>query len=116
MAEPAQPREPGERQRLRARLLEFLKFRVLAAQEEFFIAFAGAPLPEAAGGALSSSDGGDPLPVRKPDNSSEVSGVTSGLSASAFRAWLTPVWPEALGLADEDLLATLAQAHRLYVN
>jgi hypothetical protein len=34
--------------RLRARLLEFLKFRVLAAQEEFFAAFGGAePTPDA---------------------------------------------------------------------
>ena len=72
--------------RLRARLLEFLKFRVLAAQEEFFEAFL---VPQSSAGHL---------------------------DASRFRAWLQSLWPEALDLDDADLLATLEQARHLYVN
>lgn len=76
--------------RLRARLLEFLKFRVLAAQAEFFTAFqAAAPAEAAAPGPL------DPDLVRR---------------------WLGSHWPEALDLSDLDLQRTLDQAHRLYVN
>jgi hypothetical protein len=67
--------------RLRARLLEFLKFRVLAAQAEFFTSLEG--------------PGGD-------------------LAADRLRAWLAPLWPEALDLSDDDLLATLEQARHLY--
>lgn len=70
--------------RLKARLLEFLKFRVLAAQEGFFLDLAGE-----AGGRI------DPLRVRQ---------------------WLRPLWPEALALDDEALLATFETARRLYVN
>ncbi|KEF41883.1 MAG: hypothetical protein ER33_09055 [Cyanobium sp. CACIAM 14] len=70
--------------RLRARLLEFLKFRVLAAQEAFF-------------SDLQTDDGSAPDPAR-------------------FRRWLAPLWPEALVLGDEELLATLETARRLYVN
>jgi hypothetical protein len=77
--------------RLRARLLEFLKFRVLAAQEEFFAAFM-APIT-----AAGLTHPGDP-------------------EAERFRAWLHPLWPEALDLDDADLLATLDQARRLYVD
>jgi hypothetical protein len=72
--------------RLRARLLEFLKFRVLAAQEEFFVAFL---VPQSSAGEL---------------------------DASRFRNWLQSLWPEALDLDDADLLATLEQARQLYVN
>ena len=71
--------------RLRARLLEFLKFRVLAAQEEFFEAFL-------------------------------ASQPTGHLDPKRLRAWLRSLWPEALDLDDTDLLATLEQARRLYVN
>ena len=76
--------------RLRARLLEFLKFRVLAAQETFF----------------------DDL--RLPD----VQGFPTdwdGLDIAAFRAWLAPLWPEALALADGDLRRCLEDARRLYL-
>ena len=79
--------------RLRARLLEFLKFRVLAAQEEFFVAFR-APQP-------SEVSAKDSTPVLDP---------------ARFRAWLGSLWPEALDLDDTDLLSTLEQARRLYGN
>ena len=76
--------------RLRARLLEFLKFRVLAAQEDFFAAF--------------QADGGNgPADAAPPD-------------PERVRRWLGPLWPEALDLSDPDLLATLAQARSLYIN
>jgi len=85
--------------RLRARLLEFLKFRVLAAQEEFFVAFMASQPREALGqdpkAGLSPSGELDPKPLR---------------------AWLRSFWPEALDLDDTDLLATLEQARRLYLN
>jgi hypothetical protein len=68
--------------RWKARLLELLKFRVLAAQESFF-----ADLMEY-GGKRS-----DP---------------------ERFRRWLAPLWPEALALDEEALLATLASARHLY--
>ena len=71
--------------RLRARLLEFLKFRVLAAQEEFFVAFM-------------------------------ASQATGDLDPARVRAWLRSHWPEALDLDDTDLVATLEQARRLYLN
>lgn len=81
--------------RLRARLLEFLKFRVLAAQEAFFVAFEPAAPPRANGHH-------DPaIPSADPER---------------LRAWLATLWPEALDLDDTDLLATLDQARRLYVN
>lgn len=76
----------AEPQRLRARLLEFLKFRVLAAQEGFFSAGAGH---------------GD---------------ATPSAIVAWFRPWLAGHWPEALALSDEDLLSTLDTARRLYVN
>jgi len=74
--------DPAEQLRLRARLLEFLKFRVLASQEAFF------------------------EPWQRGD----------GRDAERFRQWLTGLWPEALRLADHDLLAVLDQARSLYVN
>jgi hypothetical protein len=80
--------------RLRARLLEFLKFRVLAAQEAFFVAFEPAPSPSAES-------------QRDP---------TTAADPKRLRAWLATVWPEALDLDDADLLASLEQARRLYVN
>jgi len=76
--------------RLRARLLEFLKFRVLAAQETFF----------------------DDLRL------ADVQGFPAdwdGLDIAAFRAWLAPLWPEALALADADLRRCLEDARRLYL-
>jgi len=76
--------------RLRARLLEFLKFRVLAAQETFF----------------------DDL--RLPD-AQEVPADWDRLDIAAFRAWLAPLWPEALALADGDLRRCLEDARRLYL-
>ncbi|MFM7267420.1 MAG: hypothetical protein ACKOZT_02370 [Cyanobium sp.] len=69
--------------RLRARLLEFLKFRVLAAQEAFFSGF------------------------RNPQ--------TAAIDPALVRAWLPPLWPEALDLSDADLLLTLEQARSLYL-
>ena len=59
--------------RLRARLLEFLKFRVLASQEAFF------------------------EPWQQGD----------GHDAERFRQWLAGPWPEAIDLADADLLLSL---------
>jgi len=92
--------------RLRARLLEFLKFRVLAAQEEFFAAFlvpqpGDAPWP-------------DPRPFLAP--ALAALGPTAALDPNRFRTWLQAVWPEALDLDDADLLATLEQARHLYLN
>jgi hypothetical protein len=92
--------------RLRARLLEFLKFRVLAAQEEFFVAFRAlqpgeAPRP-------------DPRPCLAP--ALAALGPTAALDPNRFRTWLQALWPEALDLDDADLLATLEQARHLYVN
>ncbi|MFN7898647.1 MAG: VOC family protein [Synechococcaceae cyanobacterium] len=75
-----------EAQRLRARLLEFLKFRVLAAQEGFFNAGPGPSAPSA------------------------------DAMLAWFKPWLVDHWPEALTLSDHDLLTTLDTARRLYVN
>jgi hypothetical protein len=72
--------------RLRARLLEFLKFRVLAAQESFFSAF----------------------------ESSQAEPPWSAPALRAWLASVG--WREALDLSDADLLAVLATARRLYVN
>jgi len=74
--------DPSVQLRLRARLLEFLKFRVLASQEAFF------------------------EPWQQGD----------GRDAERFRQWLAGLWPEAVVLADGDLLAVLDQARTLYVN
>ncbi len=75
--------------RLRARLLEFLKFRVLAAQEGFFTGI--------------SADAGAPAGAAPAD-------------LAPFRQWLAPLWPEALDLSDDDLRLTLEQARHLYVD
>ena len=74
--------DPSVQLRLRARLLEFLKFRVLASQEAFFESW-------------QQGDGHD---------------------AERFRQWLAGLWPEAIDLADADLLAVLDQARTLYLN
>jgi len=84
----------SERVRGRARLLEFLKFRVLAAQEAFFDAWR---LADATPDALS----GQELPL---------------LDLQAFRLWLQPLWPQAARLTDADLRHCLEQAVRLYVD
>jgi hypothetical protein len=76
--------------RLRARLLEFLKFRVLAAQETFF----------------------DDLRL---NDTRGVPEAWEGLDIAAFRTWLAPLWPEALALTDGDLRRCLADARRLYL-
>jgi hypothetical protein len=85
--------------RLRARLLEFLKFRVLAAQEEFFVAFLAAQASPS-------------LQL----NAKAGLGPTGHLDPKRVRAWLRSLWPEALDLDDTDLLATLEQARRLYLD
>jgi hypothetical protein len=92
--------------RLRARLLEFLKFRVLAAQEEFFVAFL-VPQP-------GDSPGPDPRPCQDPGLA--PLGPSAALDPNRLRTWLQALWPEALDLDDADLLATLEQARQLYVN
>ncbi|MEB3264035.1 MAG: hypothetical protein VKJ66_06655 [Synechococcus sp.] len=82
---------------LRARLLEFLKFRVLAAQEAFFTDLRLEP--EARSAAEGPSDRG-----------------AGTLDPERVRAWLRQVgWREALDLGDDDLLATLEQARQLYL-
>ena len=100
--------------RLRARLLEFLKFRVLAAQEEFFAAFMAPPQSfgsgQAAAGLETNSTAG------LASNTASVFSTPAAPEAERFRDWLHAVWPEALDLDDADLLATLEQARRLYVN
>lgn len=85
--------DPG-RVRGRARLLEFLKFRVLASQEAFFDAWR---LADATQDAPASQE----LPL---------------LDLQAFRLWLQPLWPQATRLSDSDLRHCLEQAHRLYVD
>lgn len=74
-------------QRLQARLLEALKFRVLASQAEFYRAFGLQPqrLNDASPAAL-----------------------------EAFRAWIATVEPQACGLNAPELLAVLRSAWTLY--
>ena len=79
--------------RLRARLLEFLKFRVLAAQASFFADLALDPATAATAPAS-----------------------WEGLHLDRFRAWLAGQWPEALPLPDADLRRTLEQARSLYLD
>jgi hypothetical protein len=78
--------EAADAARLRARLLEFLKFRVLAAQESFFSAF----------------------------ESPQAESPWSAAALRAWLTSVG--WREALDLSDADLLAVLATARRLYVN
>ena len=85
----------ARRLRQRARLLEFLKFRVLASQEAFFEAWR---LPAQGEAPVAGACGSPPL------------------DPQAFRLWLQPLWPAAAELADDDLLDCLAQAHDLYVD
>ncbi|MFM7086283.1 MAG: hypothetical protein ACKOXO_04735 [Cyanobium sp.] len=91
----------AERVRLRARLLEFLKFRVLASQEDFFQAWRPAALP-----------------VPDPARQARSAGVAAlqDLDLNGFRRWLQPLWPQARDLADEDLHHCLEQAYGLYVD
>lgn len=84
--------------RLRARLLEFLKFRVLAAQGEFFETFRA----DSAAGAA--ADVGADAGMEPADD----------LDAELLRRWLRPLWPEALALGDAELRETFRQARRLY--
>jgi hypothetical protein len=73
--------------RLQARLLEALKFRVLASQQMFFEGFGLAPEP---------------------------AGTSDWPQAAAFRQWLGSVLPEALALTDDELLVVLQRAWTLY--
>lgn len=86
------------RLRSRARLLEFLKFRVLAAQEAFFDAWRVDP--------ATSQTSTPPIHAS----------AQASLDLQAFRQWLQPLWPEAAGLSDGDLEECLEQAERLYVD
>lgn len=88
----------SRRLRGRARLLEFLKFRVLASQEAFFDAW-----------RLESRTGAE---AAQPPESAGL----PPLDLQAFRLWLQPLWPEAAGLSESDLRQGLEQAHRLYVD
>jgi hypothetical protein len=92
-------RTRDRRLRGRARLLEFLKFRVLASQEAFFATWILEEDPKKAPGHP-----GDHRPELPP------------LDLVAFRRWLQPLWPEAAALADGDLRHCLEQAHRLYID
>lgn len=75
--------------RLQARLLEALKFRVLASQQDFFTGFGLAAEPA----------GAEPQPWPQ---------------AEAFRRWLAAVLPEALALDDDELHGVLRRARALY--
>lgn len=75
---------------LKAKLLEFLKFRVLAAQEEFFDPF----LSQAA----------------------LQTGTRSPLDAARLRHYLQTAAPSALQLSDTELIQVFEQARTLYVN
>jgi hypothetical protein len=86
-------------ERLRAQLLELLKFRVLAAQEGFFETAAAAQAPP---GAAAASGAATPS--------------ADAIDLGWFRRWLAQAWPPALDLADGDLRRCLADAHRLYVD
>lgn len=96
---PSEPqRQPNQAARLRARLLEFLKFRVLAAQEHFFADLErDSDLPLDGGGSAG-------------PNAREA-----GLDLTRFRRWLREAgWSEALALDDGDLAQVLEQARALY--
>ncbi|WP_338461319.1 hypothetical protein VZH09_09710 [Synechococcus elongatus IITB7] len=75
---------------LKAKLLEFLKFRVLAAQEEFFDPF----LSQAA----------------------IQTGTRSPLDAARLRQYLQTAAPSSLQLSDTELIQVFEQARTLYVN
>lgn len=80
--------------RLRSQLLEFLKFRVLASQAAFFEDW----IPE----------GSPTVPLDRT--------LDSTFDIDAFRLWLTPLWPAAQALTDQDLLRSLEQARQLYLD
>lgn len=90
----------GQRLRLRAQLLEFLKFRVLASQETFFEAWRL------------------PLTAEPPAQAGTPAGGGGEIrwDATAFRAWLRPLWPQGASLADGDLIHALEQARHLYLD
>lgn len=90
--------EASRRLRKHARLLEFLKFRVLAAQHTFFEAWR--------------LDAGMSFGSLTPTDSSTL----PPLDLAAFRHWLEAHWPEAAGLSDADLRYGLEQAYRLYID
>lgn len=90
--------DPDARLRGRARLLEFLKFRVLASQEGFFEAWRSDGSPSDA------------------ERSACQAAALPPLDLQAFRCWLEPLWPEASLLSEADLRHCLEQAHRLYVD
>ena len=96
---PSEPqRQPNQAARLRARLLEFLKFRVLAAQERFF--------------ADLQRDCELPL---EGESSERPTTREAGLDLTRFRRWLREAgWSEALALEDADLAQVLEQARALY--
>jgi len=96
---PSEPqRQPNQAARLRARLLEFLKFRVLAAQERFFADLErDSDLPLDGAGSAGANAG------------------EAGLDLTRFRRWLREAgWSEALALEDGDLAQVLEQARALY--
>jgi hypothetical protein len=97
------------RSRLRGRLLEFLKFRVLAAQEAFFTGFGeGQPANEHQVNEHQAND--DP-----PDQDS--SDRPAAPAAGLLREWLHGLGVREFDrLDDDDLLAVLATARRLYVD
>mgnify|MGYP006280421017 CR=1 FL=1 len=82
----------------RARLLEFLKFRVLASQEAFFASWL---IPTET--------------VEAPRDPSRLNAPPIW-DLTAFRTWLQPLWPEVVQLSDEDLRNCLEQAQRLYLD
>lgn len=88
--------------RLQARLLEALKFRVLASQEGFFDGFgleAEAEVygPELHGSELHGAEPWRPWP-----------------EAATVRRWLATVCPEALDLSDRELYSVLQRSRSLY--
>ncbi|EDY37731.1 putative DNA polymerase N-terminal domain protein [Cyanobium sp. PCC 7001] len=103
-AAPGPERGAAERSRLRGRLLEFLKFRVLAAQEAFFTGFGeGQPANEAPANHDPTAEANAAKPV--------------GPAAARLREWLHGLGVREFDrLDDDDLLAVLATARRLYVD
>lgn len=90
--------------RLRARLLEFLKFRVLAAQEEFFVAFR----------TLHPSDPSVPDPNPGEDPTPQATGGPAGQSLSADAAVVVKaqVRGTAQASAESDLVVAPESATR----
>jgi hypothetical protein len=92
-------RDAAERSRLRGRLLEFLKFRVLAAQEAFFTSF------------------GEGQPAKEHLANEATADQPAGPAAARLREWLHGLGVREFDcLDDDDLRAVLATARRLYVD